>query len=161
MKDPATHTYAITLQWTGNTGSGTAGYRAYSRDHLIFMDNKVTIAGSSDPEFSGDNTKHNPEELFVSAIASCHMLWYLHLCADVGVVVTDYSDHALGVMIETEGQRKTGGGRFTSVTLNPRGTVSESHMIEKAIALHQKANEQCFIANSLNFPVRHRPMVKA
>lgn len=161
MKDPAGHTYAITLQWTGNTGSGTTDYRAYSRDHLISIDNKVTIAGSSDPAFRKDHTKHNPEKLFVSAIASCHMLWYLHLCADAGVVVIDYSDHVLGEMKETEGPGKTGGGRFTSVTLNPRVTVSASHMIEKAIALHQKANEQCFIAHSLNFPVRHRPVVKA
>jgi len=158
------HQYDITIQWTGNQGSGTTGYHAYGRDHLISIENKTGIMGSSDPAFLGDKTRHNPEELFVSAIASCHMLWYLHLCAQAGVVVTAYLDHARGEMSETDGLRPASGqlrgGRFISVTLNPEVTVMEPGMIEKALQLHQKANELCFIANSVNFPVRHRPVVK-
>src|SRR5688572_14189864 len=95
-----THKYKLTIKWTGNNGSGTSEYRAYSRSHDMIIDDKQTISCSSDPAFRGDNTKHNPEELFLASISSCHMLWYLHLCAAAGIVVTDYSDNATGIMQE-------------------------------------------------------------
>ena len=145
------HHYNLTLKWTGNRGTGTSDYRAYDRSHTIILDNKVEISASSDPAFRGDKTKHNPEELLVAAISSCHMLSYLHLCAVAGVVVTNYVDHATGIMTETP----NGGGHFTEVTLNPIVTVAENSMTEKANELHKKANELCFIANSVNFPVGH------
>ncbi len=150
------HHYSLTIQWTGNKGTGTSHYRAYERSHSILVDGKVEILGSSDPAFRGDKTRHNPEEFLVAALSSCHMLSYLHLCAVAGVVVTDYADHATGIMAETA----NGGGNFTEVTLNPVVTVAEPAMIEKANALHGKASELCFIANSVNFPVRHRPTCK-
>ncbi|NUN99091.1 MAG: OsmC family protein [Saprospiraceae bacterium] len=150
------HHYRLTLQWTGNKGTGTSHYRAYERSHTIIADNKVEILGSSDPAFRGDPTKHNPEELLVAALSSCHMLSYLHLCAVAGVVVTAYVDQASGTMVETA----DGGGHFTEVTLNPVVTVAEPAMMEKANALHGKASEVCFIANSVNFPVHHRPTCK-
>ncbi len=153
------HTYQTTVQWTGNKGQGTTGYRNYERDYTISFDGKSTIHGSSDPAFRGDRTKHNPEDLLLASIASCHMLWFLHLCSEAGVVVVDYSDHATGTMIETA----DGGGRFSSVTLCPVVTVTESSMVDKANELHRKANKLCFIANSLNFTVHHQPtcVVKA
>lgn len=147
------HHYNLTIQWTGNKGTGTSQYRAYERSHTILIDNKTEILGSSDPAFRGDPTKHNPEEFLVAALSSCHMLSYLHVCVVAGVVVTDYVDHATGVMTETP----DGGGSFTEVTLNPVVTVAEPGMVEKANALHQKASALCFIANSVNFPVHHRP----
>ena len=145
------HHYSLTVKWTGNKGQGTSDYRTYERSHTIQVENKVEIAASSDPAFRGDKTKHNPEDLFLSSLSSCHMLWYLHLCSDAGVVVVDYFDRAEGVMIETE----SGGGHFTSVILHPLVTVSEKSMIEKASALHHEANKLCFIASSCNFPVKH------
>ena len=145
------HQYTATIKWTGNQGTGTDHYRNYERSHEIIIDNKPTIAGSSDPAFRGDATKHNPEDLLVSSLASCHMLWYLHLCAEAGVIVTNYIDNAIGTMTETV----NGSGRFTEVILHPIVTVTEEHMIAKANELHRKANELCFIANSVNFPVRH------
>ncbi len=145
------HQYNLTLQWTGNSGTGTSAYRAYERSHTISIDGKADIAASSDPGFRGDKTKHNPEEFLLAAISSCHMLSYLHLCAVAGVVVTDYVDHATGTMVETP----NGSGHFTSVTLNPVVTVAEISMTTKANELHEKANELCFIANSVNFPVGH------
>jgi organic hydroperoxide reductase OsmC/OhrA len=151
------HHYAITLKWTGNTGTGTLNYRAYERSHAIMADNKAGISGSSDPAFRGDKTKHNPEDLLVASLSACHMLSYLHLCAVAGVVVTDYVDHATGTMIETP----DGGGHFTEVTLNPIVTVTESSMISRANELHKKANELCFIANSVKFPVHHIPTCNA
>jgi organic hydroperoxide reductase OsmC/OhrA len=113
----------------------------------------MDILGSSDPAFRGDKLKHNPEELFLSAIASCHMLWYLHLCSEAGIIITDYTDTAIGRMVETS----NGGGKFIEVTLNPSVIVTDEQMVVKANALHKRANELCFIANSLNFPVKHHP----
>lgn len=147
------HNYKLTVKWTGNKGSGTSDYKVYERSHQISVENKPDISGSSDPAFRGDKTKHNPEELLVASVSSCHLLWYLHLCAEAGVIVTDYVDNASGIMLETP----DGGGHFTEVTLNPNVTVTEESMIEKANELHKRANELCFIANSVNFPVHHNP----
>ncbi|MFZ1703917.1 MAG: OsmC family protein [Saprospiraceae bacterium] len=149
------HYYKVTIKWTGNTGMGTDHYRNYERSHSIQMDNKTDILGSSDPAFRGDKNKHNPEDLLVSSLASCHMLWYLHLCAEAGVVVMEYADHATGTMVLTA----NGGGHFSEVILNPMVTVTDQSMIDKAIQLHKKANELCFIANSVNFPVSHNPLI--
>lgn len=146
---PKHHHYSTRVRWTGNTGAGTSDYRAYERSHVIEAEGKPAIPGSSDPAFRGDTSRYNPEELLVSSLSACHMLWYLHLCADAGVVVTDYSDEARGVMEETRG-----GGHFTSVLLQPRVTVASPDMKAKALQLHESAHAHCFIANSVNFEVR-------
>jgi organic hydroperoxide reductase OsmC/OhrA len=151
MNSEKIHRYTAKILWTGNQGMGTSGYQAYDRSHVVSINNKRDIPCSSDPSFRGDETKYNPEELLVASISSCHMLWYLHLCAAAGVVVFGYEDNATGSMIENA----NGSGRFKEVILHPVVTVTESSMIEKAIELHNKANELCFIANSVNFPVRH------
>ncbi|MGG7440305.1 OsmC family protein [Chryseobacterium arthrosphaerae] len=145
------HHYKITTQWTGNKGTGTTGYRDYERSHTISAEHKAVIQGSSDPSFRGDRTKHNPEELFLSSLSSCHMLWYLHFCSEAGIIVTEYTDEATGIMEETT----NGSGHFTEAVLHPAVTVTEESMIERAKKLHHKANEYCFIANSVNFPVKH------
>jgi organic hydroperoxide reductase OsmC/OhrA len=150
------HKYSLTVAWTGNTGKGTSNYKEFERSHSIFVENKTEILGSSDPAFRGDKTKHNPEELLLAAISSCHMLWYLHLCAVAGIIVTDYIDNATGIMTETE----NGGGKFTEVSLSPIVTITDISMTEKANKLHKKANELCFVANSLNFSVYHKPTCK-
>lgn len=151
------HHYKLTLKWTGNEGTGTSHYSTYERSHTISVANKADILGSSDPAFRGDSSKHNPEDLLLASLSSCHMLWYLHLCAASGVTVIDYVDHAKGIMVESE----NGSGYFSEVELHPAVTVAEKAMIEKANALHKAANERCFIANSVNFPVRHNPISKA
>lgn len=148
-----THNYSATITWTGNRGQGTTGYRDYDRNHTISIANKPDILGSSDTAFRGDATRHNPEDMLVSSLSTCHMLWYLHLCADAGVIVTAYTDNATGVMQESP----AGGGRFKEVVLHPVVTVTDASMIEKANSLHTKAHEKCFIANSVNFPVLHEP----
>ncbi len=147
------HNYTTTIKWTGNKGKGTSDYRSFERSHIISIDNRPDILCSSDPAFLGDKTKYNPEELLLSALSSCHMLWYLHLCAESNIIVTKYLDNATGIMIE----KSNGSGCFSEVTLNPIVIVTESLMIEKAIELHKKANELCFIANSVNFKVVHNP----
>ena len=150
------HHYSLKVSWTGNTGTGTNGYKSYERSHEISVEGKETINGSSDPSFNGDKTKYNPEELLLASISSCHMLWYLHLCAEAGIVVDEYTDTAKGIMKETE----NGSGKFETVTLFPIVTVLAEEMLQDAIALHKKANELCFIANSVNFVIAHKPVIK-
>jgi organic hydroperoxide reductase OsmC/OhrA len=153
---PKTHDYHITTEWTGNLGSGTANYRAYSRNHRISAAEKTApIHGSSDPHFRGDGARYNPEELLVGSLSTCHMLWVLHLCADAGIVVTAYTDDATGLMVENE----DGSGQFSRVLLRPRMAISDGARIEEARALHAKAHQFCFIARSVNFPVEHEPVV--
>lgn len=151
------HTYSVTTRWIGNTGEGTSAYKAYERSHVISAKNKPDIPGSSDPSFRGDNTRYNPEELLVASLSTCHMLWYLHLCAESGVVVIDYIDQPTGVMVETPDR----GGHFSEVTLSPLVVVANQSMIDKANELHHQAHKLCFIANSCNFPVHHNPTCNA
>ncbi|MCI0751490.1 MAG: OsmC family protein [Flammeovirgaceae bacterium] len=149
------HIYKSTVAWTGNRGTGTSEYKAYDRDHVISTDGKPEILCSSDPSFRGDVSRYSPEDLLVSSLSSCHMLWYLHLCAVNGVIVLAYVDHASGIMIE----HKDGSGEFTEVTLYPVVKVKDVSMKEKANQLHQDAHKMCFIARSVNFPVKHNPVV--
>ena len=150
------HTYNPTIRWTGNRGEGTTGYADYDRSHLLLIDGKMDIPCSSDPAFRGDNSKHNPEDLFVASISSCHMLWYLHLCADAGVIVTAYTDRPVGKLQEGGDQP----GFISELTLNPTVTVKHPDMAEKARELHHIAGEKCFLANSLNFKVKYSPVIE-
>lgn len=143
------HHYTLEVEWTGNNGLGTENYEVYSRSHLIRSGQKPVIEASSDAAFRGDVEKYNPEELFVAAISSCHMLWYLHLCADNDIVVHAYRDNPEGTLSEPI----EAPGHFSSVILHPEVMVAEDWMLEKAQALHQEAHARCFIANSCNFPI--------
>lgn len=152
------HHYQINVEWTGNTGKGTESYKSYMRDHTIAIEGKRhEILASSDPSFRGDKNRFNPEELFLSSLSACHMLWYLHLCSVNHVVVTQYLDVAAGTMEETD----NGSGRFTEVILKPHVVVSDETMIDLAHELHEEANRMCFIANSCNFSIRHTPNIKS
>ena len=144
------HKYQLRVNWTGNQGTGTSSYTAYKRDHQISGKEKDPIPGSSDPAFRGDRSRNNPEELLVASLSACHMLWYLHLCADAGIVVTNYLDQATGIMVET----REGGGRFQEVILHPEVTVKRGADRILCKELHERAHHLCFIANSVNFPVR-------
>jgi len=148
------HNYKIKVEWTGNEGNGTLNYKSYNRNHVIITDGKYDrINGSADPSFLGDQSKYNPEDLFLSSLSACHMLWYLHLCAVHKIIVTHYLDNATGIMEET----RNGSGKFIEVTLNPKVKITDLNMISKANELHAEANKMCFIANSCNFIIRHNP----
>ncbi len=151
------HTYEAVVEWTGNKGEGTSGYRTYTRDHNLLVDGKPAIAGSSDPAFLGDASRHNPEDLLVASISACHMLWYLHLCSVAEIIVTGYRDNAVGNMA----MNKDGSGQFSSVTLRPQVEISAGGDADLAIRLHADAHEKCFIARSVNFPVHHEPTITA
>ncbi|GAB4054147.1 OsmC family protein [Catellatospora paridis] len=148
------HRYELTVEWTGNEGTGTDSYRTYRRTHEVSAPGLPTLPGSSDPAFRGEPDRWNPEQLLLASLSQCHLLWYLHLCAVNGVVVTGYTDSPQATMTEDDG-----GGRFTEAVLRPRVTVADASMTEQALALHHDAHKACFIANSVNFPVRHEPVV--
>lgn len=152
-----THRYDLTVSWTGNRGSGTSGYRDYGRDHDISADGRPLLEGSADPVFRGDKTRWNPELELVAALSQCHMLSYFHVCTTAGVVVISYQDAPYGLMAETDDD----GGHFTEVVLRPRVTVAGPEMVGAAVKLHEDAGARCFIASSVNFPVRHEPAVTA
>ncbi|RRS00469.1 OsmC family protein [Glycomyces terrestris] len=147
------HHYEVTVDWTGNTGKGTASYLSYGRDHDITAPGKPLLQGSADPAFRGQKDRWNPEELLVASLSECHMLTFLSLCARERIVVTAYRDAATGTMTEDGGYS----GRITEVVLNPVVTVADPERAERAAELHHDANKTCFIANSVNFPVLHRP----
>lgn len=151
------HRYRIRTKWTGNRGGGTTGYRDYDRLVTLSAAGKPDLLASSDKPFRGDPHRWNPEDLLVAALSECHLLSYLHACVAAGVVMVEYSDEATGVMVQDGGN----GGSFTEVVLHPRVTVAEPAMIDAAIAAHVDAHEWCFIANSVNFPVRVEPVVDA
>lgn len=151
------HRYTTTLNWTGNKGEGTANYKAYDRDHVFTVPGKPELPGSSDPSFRGNPARYNPEELLIASLSSCHMLWYLHLCSVNDIVVVDYQDNAEGVMIE----KGDGSGYFSEVILRPVVTITNADKVERAKELHHEASKFCFIASSVNFPVKHEPEFKA
>src|ERR1700761_7694929 len=94
------HLFSARIEWKAINGAGTTDYKAYTRNHIISGKGKSDILASSDPVFRGDKARYNPEELLVASLSSCHMLWYLHLCADAGVTVLAYEDEATGTMTE-------------------------------------------------------------
>lgn len=151
-----THRYTLHMEWTGNEGTGTSGYRAYGRQHRLSAPGKSDIFGSADPAFRGDAAAWNPEEMLVASISACHQLWYLHLAADAGIIVTDYRDDPVGELPEDE----NGSGAFALVTLHPRIRLANPHRADEAQALHHRAHEMCFIARSVNFPVLCEPVVE-
>lgn len=151
------HSYAVQIQWTGNSGRGTESYSAYERSYEVTSEGKPAISGSSDPAFRGGPERYNPEELLVASLSACHMLWYLHLCSDTKIAVIAYVDRASGTMAA----EPNGGGHFTEVTLQPIVTIQSRSNVTRAERLHEKARELCFIANSVNFPVRCEASIRA
>lgn len=150
------HRYSLRSTWTGNRGGGTTGYRDYDRAVRLEVAGKPELLASADKPFRGDPARWNPEDLLLAALSECHLLSYLHACVKAGVVVTAYQDEATGLMVE-DGR---GGGAFTEVVLRPRVTIAAESMRDAAAAAHAQAHQWCFIANSVNFPVRHEPVIE-
>ncbi len=149
------HEYRATIRWTGNTGTGTQSYKSYERHWELASEGKQAIQCSNDPLLGGDENKYNPEDMLISALSSCHMLWYLHLCAIAGVVVTSYEDTPVAIgKVEP-----SGAGRFIAITLRPKIQISGTSDAQKAVDIHKQVHEYCFIARSVNFPVKIEPRI--
>ena len=149
------HEYAARLTWNGNLGTGTSAYIAYGRDYTVEIDGKPDLRGSADPMFRGSPQLHNPEDLFLTALSSCHMLTYLALCAKHKITVTSYEDDAKGTLLLTP----DGGGRFEVVTLHPVVTITDASREALAMSLHEKAHDLCFIASSSSVPIHHEAAI--
>ena len=150
----AQHDYLLQLDWRGDH---TRTYETYTREHVVRIAGKPDLLTTADPMFRGDATRHNPEDLLLAALSGCHLLTYLALCARARIDVRSYSDKATGTLLLTP----DGGGHFTEVVLHPEVVVANEHMLSKARELHTAAHKYCFIANSVNFPVRCEPEVRA
>ena len=149
------HDFVSRIVWTGNLGEGTRSYRGYDRTWNIEVPGKAVIACSNDPLLGGDPTRMNPEDLLISALSACHMLWYLHLASNAGIVVTAYRDEPVG-----HGETlPNGAGRFLSAVLRPTISVREGADLDRAAELHHEVHDFCFIARSVNFPVRYEPTI--
>ncbi|TYL51398.1 OsmC family peroxiredoxin [Nocardioides sp. BGMRC 2183] len=148
------HHYRLGVSWQGNRGGGTTGYRDYGRDVLVRATGKPDLLASADPAFRGDAGRWNPEEMLLAALSQCHLLSYLHSAVRHGVVVTAYVDEPVATMSQSGH-----GGRFTDVLLRPQVTIADPALAETAQAIHAEAAANCFIAASVNFPVRHEPAV--
>jgi organic hydroperoxide reductase OsmC/OhrA len=149
------HSFAVSVEWTGNRGSGTSDYRAFGRDNVVTAEGKPPIQASAARVFHGDADRWNPEETLIAALAECHLLSYLYVAVKNGIVVESYRDAATGTL-QTAAD---GSGRFESVTLRPVVTISSGDP-DLALALHDEAERLCFIAASVNFPVRHDPTIE-
>jgi organic hydroperoxide reductase OsmC/OhrA len=154
MTDEREHRYESTVSWSAAGGGPTRSYAGYSRQHAIAVEGKPPLVGSADPAFRGDASHYNPEELLLASLSACHLLSYLALCALEGIAVVSYTDRAHATMRE-----RAGGGRFTEALLRPEVAIDDER-VERAIVLHDRAREVCFVANSVNFPVRHEPVVR-
>ena len=155
MSSERLHHYATRTVWRAGAQGPTRKDLAYSRDHVISAEGKPSMAGSADPAFGGNPDHYDPETMLVAALSSCHMLWYLHLCAVKGVEVHAYEDQPRGTMVETPRN-----GRFTEVVLQPTITIAPESDRDLALKLHERAHAECYIANSVNFPVRCEPSIQ-
>lgn len=149
------HSYRVRATWTGDRGTGTSGYRDYDRSVTLVVPGKPALLASADVPFRGERDKWNPEDLLLASLSECHLLSYLYACVQAGVVVIAYEDDATATLRE-DGRS---GGAFVEAVLHPRVTVAEATMVDAALAAHTQAHEWCFIANSVNFPVRHEPTI--
>jgi organic hydroperoxide reductase OsmC/OhrA len=145
-----THTYEALLTWQAG-GEGVA-----AGNHRVEFADRPAVEVSAAPQYRGDPTRLNPEELFVAALASCQLLTYLALARGAGVTVRRYEDHAAGTLAIAD--RKM---RMTEVRLRPRITISAGSDQGTARGLVEKAHDGCFIANSVACTVRIEPEIVA
>jgi organic hydroperoxide reductase OsmC/OhrA len=153
MSSPREHPYTTRIEWTGNRGQGTRTYRGYDRAWNIVAPGKPAIQCSNDPLLGGDPARPNPEDLLLSALSACHMLWYLHLACEAGIIVHGYLDEPIGIGETTA----SGAGRFLRAILRPRIDVAPDSDLQRAHAIHYAVHEYCFIARSVNFPISYEP----
>jgi len=149
MGDTKTHEYTARIVWTGNRGEGTRRYSGYDRTWNVETPGKPVIQCSNDPLLGGNPCLHNPEDMLISALSACHMLWFLHLASREKIVVTDYHDDP----IATGESEPSGAGRFLSATLRPQITLDDMARVDDADALHGEIHRYCYIARSVAFPV--------
>lgn len=150
-----TQNYKLDLSWQGNHGAGTMTHTSYDRNFTTHEGSRPPVLGSSHPAFRGNSERYCPEELLLASLSSCHMLWYLHMCAAHEVVVLEYHDHPV---MEME-VKEFGNGDIRSATLSPVVRIASEDQREQAMAMHQRAHQSCFIAKAVNFEIILKPKI--
>ena len=150
------HTFKATLSWEKIESAQEDTKRIFLKSHTISIEGKETLSVSAAKAFKGDPELHNPEDLLLSSLMSCHMMSYLYVCAKNNVEVLQYNDQAQAIL-ETYAD---GSGKIVEVQINPQVIIQDASQLELALSLHKEANKLCFIANSCNFPVLHAPHCK-
>jgi organic hydroperoxide reductase OsmC/OhrA len=145
------HRFACRTVWRGEMRE-PVDPKSWRRDHTIEMTGKPDLQGSAGAAFFGDASRHNPEDLLVAALSSCHMLSFLSASARGRLRIVAYEDRAEAVL-----SPQGGSFRFTEATLRPRITVAHEKDLPKAREMNELARKICFIANAVNFPVRDEP----
>ena len=147
------HEYTATVRW--ERGGGSFADNRYSREHVWLFDGGTQVpaspAAANVPPGCARADAVDPEEAFVAAISSCHMLFFLAFAGKRGFVPDSYEDNALGVMTKNER-----GKLFVSrVTLDPKIVWSGENQpsAEEVAAMHHRAHEECFLANSVRTEV--------
>jgi organic hydroperoxide reductase OsmC/OhrA len=152
------HVFEITLTYPANTAQATPPDANFSRNNMMKSAGKHDVAASSPAAFGGDDTRYNPEELMLMSLSECHMLTYLAIAAKKQMKIVRYEDRATGQL----GIGEFGVAGKTSmqkVTLHPRVTVAKGTNLDDARAMHVKAHANCFMANSVNFPITTEPEI--
>ena len=138
--------YSASIEWRAE---GDVAANRYSRAHVWRFDGGAQVPASASPQAVpvplSDPAGVDPEEALVAAVSSCHMLWFLHLAREAGLVVERYGDQAVGTMGRGEGGRIA----FTRIVLRPRIAFGDAPDAAALARLHEAAHERCFIANSL------------
>jgi organic hydroperoxide reductase OsmC/OhrA len=156
MHDDKQHRYSARVTWTGNLGQGTSSYRAYSRNHEIAAAGKPVLPARPIRRFAAIPRATTPRN---SSSSRCPRVTCSGICIcarEAKISVIEYVDEASGAMAETA----RWGGRFTEVTLRPQVVIAPGGDLARAEELHEGAHHLCFIANSVNFPVRCEPRTR-
>lgn len=151
-----THTFEATVRWPADPAQALPPDPAFSRNAVLGSPGHADVPGSSPTVFGGDASRYNPEELVALALAHCHMLTYLALAAKRRVAVLAYEDRAT---VELGKDPAIGKMKILSALLRPRVTVAKGTNLDDARAMHAKAHEHCFVANSVDFPVENAPEI--
>ena len=148
--------FKVHTKWSSLTENDMYKSGINPKTHSTHIKNKDILTISAAKEFKGDKTKHNPEDLFLSALSSCHMMSYMYLCDKNNITLLNYTDETSGVLVVNS----DGSGEFISIVLHPIVTILEKNKIDLAIRLHKEANRLCFIANSCSVPIDLKPQIQ-
>ncbi|HXH06197.1 MAG TPA: OsmC family protein [Vicinamibacterales bacterium] len=143
-----THRFEGTLTWRAGAAPPATG------NHRVVFAGRPALEVSAAPQYRGDGTKLNPEELLVASLASCQLLTYLTLAARAGVEVRAYDDRPVGTLAMAEKKM-----RITEILLRPRITIGPASDADAARTLVERAHESCFIGASLACAVRLEPEI--
>ncbi|MGJ5642123.1 OsmC family protein [Formosa sp. S-31] len=153
----ATFTFKLKNSWSLEEAQRQKASGGALKTHQVFLEKGKRLEISAEKRFKGDGSKFNPEELLLAALSSCHFMSYLYVCELAGIIVVNYSDCPEGILE----LHNDGSGAFSKVILKPEVTIENPKDVETAKALHKKAGDLCFIANSCVFPIEYYPEVNS